>query len=408
MKNTPIEILGITSEEEISKYNIQYPYKEFCKSYTIRLTKSKPKIGQILKVFLKPKINEWKYIFTQGEFKIFIEGSIKIRILFLENPYDQDIYSTEINKIISGFLPVESSCMDNLKPTLFIEEAFIDSLNENKFSVSLLIAMGTISEEKCKNKKVIDKEKNFEQQIDFKEEVQYENIEDADFKEEVQYENIEDADFEEEVQYENIEDVDFNEEVQYENIEDVDSNEEVQYENIEDVDLKEEVQYRDIEDASFKEEAQYKNIEDVDFNEEVQHENIEDIDFNEEAEYENIEDVDSKEEVEYENIEDVDSKEEVKYENIEDEDLKEEVQYKNIEDIDLKEEAQYENIEEAEDKNLEGADLLKILLKDLYNISSKEVNLKETDFSELDMKKLKENSVDINVEYDMNWQDDDS
>ncbi|MCS4513630.1 RNA polymerase subunit sigma [Clostridium botulinum] len=394
MKNTPIEILGITSEEEISKYNIQYPYKEFCKSYTIRLTKSKPKIGQILKVFLKPKINEWKYIFTQGEFKIFIEGSIKIRILFLENPYDQDIYSTEINKIISGFLPVESSCMDNLKPTLFIEEAFIDSLNENKFSVSLLIAMGTISEEKCKNKKVIDKEKNFEQQIDFKEEVQYENIEDADFKEEVQYENIED--------------VDFNEEVQYENIEDVDSNEEVQYENIEDVDLKEEVQYRDIEDASFKEEAQYKNIEDVDFNEEVQHENIEDIDFNEEAEYENIEDVDSKEEVEYENIEDVDSKEEVEYENIEDEDFKEEVQYKNIEDIDLKEEAQYENIEEAEDKNLEGADLLKILLKDLYNISSKEVNLKETDFSELDMKKLKENSVDINVEYDMNWQDDDS
>ncbi|OSB02287.1 RNA polymerase subunit sigma [Clostridium botulinum] len=394
MKNTPIEILGITSEEEISKYNIQYPYKEFCKSYTIRLTKSKPKIGQILKVFLKPKINEWKYIFTQGEFKIFIEGSIKIRILFLENPYDQDIYSTEINKIISGFLPVESSCMDNLKPTLFIEEAFIDSLNENKFSVSLLIAMGTISEEKCKNKKVIDKEKNFEQQIDFKEEVQYENIEDADFEEEVQYENIEDADFKEEVQYENIEDVD--------------SNEEVQYENIEDVDFNEEVQYRDIEDASFKEEAQYKNIEDVDFNEEVQHENIEDIDFNEEAEYENIEDVDSKEEVEYENIEDVDSKEEVKYENIEDEDLKEEVQYKNIEDIDLKEEAQYENIEEAEDKNLEGADLLKILLKDLYNISSKEVNLKETDFSELDMKKLKENSVDINVEYDMNWQDDDS
>ena len=32
MENKPIEILGITSEEEISKYNIQYPYKEFCKS----------------------------------------------------------------------------------------------------------------------------------------------------------------------------------------------------------------------------------------------------------------------------------------------------------------------------------------------------------------------------------------
>ncbi len=338
MENKPIEILGITSEEEISKYNIQYPYKEFCKSYTISLVNNNLKIGQILKVFLEPKIREWKYIFTQGQYKIFIEGCINIRVLFLENPYDENIYSTEINKIISGFLPVESDYTDNLKPTLFIEEAFIDSLNENKFSVSLLIAMGTISEKKYKNKKVIDKEENFEQEIDLKEEVQYENIEDADLKEEVQYENIEDADLKEEVQYENIEDADLKEEVQYENIENEDSKEEVQYENIEDADLKEEVQYK----------------------------------------------------------------------NIEDEDFKEEVQYENIEDIDLKEEVQYENIEQAEDKNLEETDSLKSLLKGLYNISSKESNLKETDFSELDMKKLKENSVDINVEYDMNWQDEDS
>ncbi len=238
MENNPIEILGITSEEEISKYNIQYPYKEFCKSYTISLVNNKPKIRQILKVFLEPEIREWKYIFTQGQYKIFMEGCINIRVLFLENPYDENIYSTEINKIISGFLPVESDYTDNLKPTLFIEEAFIDSLNENKFSVSLLIAMGTISEKKYKNKKVIDKEENFQQEIDFKEEVQYENIEDVDFDEEVQYENIEDADFKEEVQYENMEDADFKEEVQYENIEGADFKEGVQYENIEDADLK--------------------------------------------------------------------------------------------------------------------------------------------------------------------------
>ncbi|RUT61907.1 RNA polymerase subunit sigma, partial [Clostridium botulinum] len=309
MKNTPIEILGVTSEEEISKYNIQYPYKEFCKSYIISLTKNKPKIGQILKVFLKPKINEWKYIFTQGQFKIFIEGSIKIRILFLENQSDQDIYSTEINKIISGFLPVESGCMDNLKPTLFIEEAFIDALNENKFSVSLLIAIGTISEEKCKNKEVIDKEENFEQDGDFKEEVQYENIEDSDLKEEAQYKDIEDGDLKEEAQYKDIEDGDF----------------------------QEEIQYRDIQDASFKEEVEYENIEDTDLKEEVQYENIEDTDLKEEVQYENIEDTDLKEEVQYENIEDTDLKEEVQYENIEDTDLKEEVQYENIEDGDLKE-----------------------------------------------------------------------
>ncbi|KRU24583.1 hypothetical protein WG71_34020 [Clostridium sporogenes] len=385
MKNTPIEILGITSEEEISKYNIQYPYKEFCKSYTIRLTKSKPKIGQILKVFLKPKINEWKYIFTQGEFKIFIEGSIKIRILFLENQRDQDIYSTEINKIISGFLPVESRCMDNLKPTLFIEEAFIDSLNENKFSVSLLIAMGTISEEKCKNKKVIDKEENFEQDEDLKEEVKYENIEDEDLKEEVQYENIEDTDLKEEVQYENIEDEDLKEEVQYENIEDTDLKEEVQYENIEDGDFKEEVQYEIVKDVDFKEEVQYGDIEDADLKEE------------------NIKDVDFKEEVQYGDIKDADLKEEVQYENIKDVDFKEEVQYGDTKDRDFKEKGQYENTERVENKNIEERDFS----KDIYKINLQEINLEGNDFNEIDMEKLKKNSINIDVEYDMNSKEND-
>ncbi|NFP52743.1 RNA polymerase subunit sigma [Clostridium botulinum] len=361
MKNTPIEILGITSEEEISKYNIQYPYKEFCKSYTIRLTKSKPKIGQILKVFLKPKINEWKYIFTQGEFKIFIEGSIKIRILFLENQSDQDIYSTEINKIISGFLPVESDCMDNLKPTLFIEEAFIDALNENKFSVSLLIAIGTISEEKCKNKEVIDKEENFEQDRDFKEEVQYENIEDGDLKEEAQYKDIEDDD------------------------------------------LKEEAQYKDIEDGDLKEEAQYKDIEDADFEEEVQYRDIQDASFKEEVQYENIEDTDLKEEVQYENIEDGDLKEEVQYENIKDVDFKEEVQYGDTKDRDFKEKGQYENTERVENKNIEERDFS----KDIYKINLQEINLEGNDFNEIDMEKLKENSINIDVEYDMNSKEND-
>ncbi|ENK1242090.1 hypothetical protein K8O96_16985 [Clostridium sporogenes] len=305
MKNNPIEIVGITSEEEISKYNIQYPYEEFCKSYTIKLTKSKPKIGQILKVSLEPKISEWKYIFTQGQYKIFIEGVINIKVLFLENPYDENIYSTEISRIISGFLTVESDYTDSLKPTLFIEEAFITPLNGNKFSVSLLIAMGIILQIEDENVKEYTKVLDVED--DFKEELQYNNSEDN-FKGELQYNNEEDN-----------------------------SGEVLQYDNEED---------------NFKEELQYDNIEYYNPNEEMEYEHIED------AQYEEVKETN----LQYENEE---------YKNTEASNLQNDVQHEDVENIKLKEEVEHDDIKDA-------------------------------DFSEADMEKLRENSINIDVEYDMN------
>ena len=312
MENTPIEILGITSEEEISKYNIQYPYKEFCKSYTISLVNNNPKIGQILKVFLEPKIREWKYIFTQGQYKIFMEGCINIRVLFLENPYDENIYSTEINKIISGFLPVESDYTDNLKPTLFIEEAFIASLNENKFSVSLLIGMGTIlqmeNEDVKEYTEVLDLEDNF------KEEIEYDNMEEDNLKENTEYGHIQDVNFKEEIQYEEVEESNLKEEVQPEDTEGVNLKEEIEYEDIKDVDFREEVEYEDIKDGNFKGEVEYKNVEEIVSN--------------------------------------------------------------NLGEINL--------------------------VQSIYDLNLQEVNLEETDFNEMDIEKLKENAINIDMEYDMN------
>lgn len=368
MENKPIEILGITSEEEISKYNIQYPYKEFCKSYTISLLNNNPKIGQILKVFLEPKIREWKYIFTQGKYKIFMEGCINIRVLFLENPYDEDIYSTEINKIISGFLPVESDYTDNLKPTLFIEEAFIAPLNENKFSVSLLIGMGTIlqieNEDVKEYTEVVDVEDNF------KEEIEYDNMEEYNLKEDTEYGYIQDVNFKEEIQYEEVEDTNLKEEVQYEEVEDTNLEEEAQYEEAEESNLKEEAQYEEVEDANLKEEAQYEEVKESNLKEEVQPEDTEGVNLKEEIEYEDIKDVDFREEVECEDIKDGNFKEKVEYKNVE------EIVSNNLDEINL--------------------------AKSIYELNLQEVNLKETDFNEMDIEKLKENAINIDMEYDMN------
>ena len=382
MENKPIEILGITSEEEISKYNIQYPYKEFCKSYTISLVNNDPKIGQILKVFLEPKIREWKYIFTEGQYKIFMEGCINIRVLFLENPYDEDIYSTEINKIISGFLPVESDYTDNLKPTLFIEEAFIAPLNENKFSVSLLIGMGTIlqieNEDVKEYTEVVDVEDNF------KEEIEYDNMEEENLKEDAEYGHIQDVNFKEEIQYEEVEDTNLKEEVQYEEVEHTNLKEEAQYEEVEDTNLKEEAQYEEAEKSNLKEEAQYEEVEDANLKEEAQYEEVEESNLKEEVQPEDTEGVNLKEEIEYEDIKDVDFREEVECEDIKDGNFKEKVEYKNVEEI------VSNNLDEIN------------LAKSIYELNLQEVNLKETDFNEMDIEKLKENAINIDMEYDMN------
>ena len=353
MENKPIEILGITSEEEISKYNIQYPYKEFCKSYTISLVNNNPRIGQILKVFLEPKIREWKYIFTQGQYKIFMEGCINIRVLFLENPYDENIYSTEINKIISGFLPVESDYTDSLKPTLFIEEAFIAPLNENKFSVSLLIGMGTILQ--MENEDVKEYTEVLEVEDNFKEEIEYDNMEEVDLKEDIEYGYIQDVNFKEEIQYEEVEDINLKEEV-HEEVGDADLKEKEQYEEAKKLNLKEEVQYEEVEDTNLKEEVQYEEVEESNLKEKAQAEGTQGVN------------------------------------------LKEEIEYEDIKDGNFKGNIEYKNVEEIVNNNLDEINLA----QSIYDLNLQEVNLEETDFNEMDIEKLKENAINIDMEYDMN------
>ncbi|HIG0359940.1 RNA polymerase subunit sigma [Clostridium sporogenes] len=394
MENKPIEILGITSEEEISKYNIQYPYKEFCKSYTISLVNNNPRIGQILKVFLEPKIREWKYIFTQGQYKIFMEGCINIRVLFLENPYDENIYSTEINKIISGFLPVESDYTDSLKPTLFIEEAFIAPLNENKFSVSLLIGMGTILQ--MENEDVKEYTEVLEVEDNFKEEIEYDNMEEVDLKEDIEYGYIQDVNFKEEIQYEEVEDINLKEEV-HEEVGDADLKEKEQYEEAKKSNLKEEVQYEEVEDINLKEEV-HEEVGDTDLKEKEQYEEAKKLNLKEEVQYEEVEDTNLKEEVQYEEVEESNLKEKAQAEGTQGVNLKEEIEYEDIKDGNFKGNIEYKNVEEIVNNNLDEINLA----QSIYDLNLQEVNLEETDFNEMDIEKLKENAINIDMEYDMN------
>ncbi|NFJ12419.1 RNA polymerase subunit sigma, partial [Clostridium botulinum] len=45
--------------------------------------------------------------------------------------------------------------------------------------------------------------------------------------------------------------------------------------------------------------------------------------------------------------------------------------------------------------------------KDIYKINLQEINLEGNDFNEIDMEKLKKNSINIDMEYDMNSKEND-
>ncbi|EJO5348659.1 RNA polymerase subunit sigma [Clostridium botulinum] len=385
MENNTVEIIGTTSQEEISKYNIPYPYKEFCQSYTISLVNDKPKIGQILKVYLKPEIKEWKYIFTQEQYKIFIEGSINIKIMFLENPQDKDIYSTEINKIISGFLPVQNELVDSLKPTLFIEEALVSPLTKNKFSLSLLIAMGIVVEsennytkqhikEPVKEyTKIIDTEENFKQAPDIKEETRYVNLDNIDLKDDVENEDPYEVDFKDEVENEDSSEVDFKDEVENEDSPKVDFKDEVENEDSPKVDFKDEVEYEDSPKVDFKDEVENEDSQDTDLKDGVVHEILEEI---------NLDEVD-------ENSQKVEFKDEIEDQNSQQTDFKGQLGYEPLQEVDSEQMKKNNNKASMEDK-VE----YEILEEEIFNDN----NIQEG----IDMEKLKQNSISIDVEYDMN------
>lgn len=146
MGKNPIDIYGLASQEELSSYNIQYPCKEICKSYDVTLSESKPNIELILKVFLKSEITQWKIVKTHNSNKLFIEVLLNVRVLFTKDLYSKNIYSTEFNKTFSELLPIPNTSINNLKPRIFIEEAFINQLNKKRFSLSTLILLCTTSD----------------------------------------------------------------------------------------------------------------------------------------------------------------------------------------------------------------------------------------------------------------------
>ncbi|WP_138207400.1 SPOCS domain-containing protein [Haloimpatiens lingqiaonensis] len=141
MKNTTIKINGLISQKQLSNYNIQYPCKEICKSYHITLPENKPNIQLILELSLNAQISNYKHIFTHGKNKIFIEGFLNSKLFFKSNLYSKNIYYTEFSRPFSEILPIENVNTFNLKPTIFIEEAFINHINEKSFSISILMVI---------------------------------------------------------------------------------------------------------------------------------------------------------------------------------------------------------------------------------------------------------------------------
>lgn len=161
---------GITSQEKINKYDLDYPRKEICLNFQFRIPDENKDIEEIEKVILEHSIVENKRIDTQGQYKVFFNGIIDIKLIYASSQEDLKRHNCNISKSFASFIPIEigetnGEQINKKEPIMFVEEGLVNKLNNREISISLLILACTIDvkveekENKATNVKVIEEEK---------------------------------------------------------------------------------------------------------------------------------------------------------------------------------------------------------------------------------------------------------
>ncbi|BDR66142.1 hypothetical protein K144316041_03650 [Clostridium tetani] len=140
---------GVTSQDKISKYKLNYPRKEICLNFQFRIPEEDQDIGKIEKVILENSIVENKRIETQGQYKVFFHGLIDIKLIYTSAKEDSKRYLSNIQKSFASFIPVEISSINGeghskKEPIMFVEEVLVNKLNNREISISLLILACTM------------------------------------------------------------------------------------------------------------------------------------------------------------------------------------------------------------------------------------------------------------------------
>ncbi|AVP55331.1 Uncharacterised protein [Clostridium tetani] len=140
---------GITSQDKISKYKLNYPRKEICLNFQFRIPEEDQDIGKIEKVILENSIVENRRIETQGQYKVFFHGLIDIKLIYTSAKEDSKRYLSNIQKSFASFIPVEISSIkveghSKKEPIMFVEEVLVNKLNNREISISLLILACTM------------------------------------------------------------------------------------------------------------------------------------------------------------------------------------------------------------------------------------------------------------------------
>lgn len=153
-----MHIEGITSQDEISKYELSYPRKEIYLNFQFKIPEEYDDIEKIEKVILKHSVLESKRINTQGQDKVFLNGLIDIEIIYISSK-DEKRYSSNTSKSFTSFIPidvaegfegtvegVEGDGASKKEVIIFVEDVLANKINHREISVSLLILAGILVE----------------------------------------------------------------------------------------------------------------------------------------------------------------------------------------------------------------------------------------------------------------------
>lgn len=137
-----------TIEEDINCIPEKSLCKEFIKEKTLKIPEVKPKIEQLAKIIIKPKITSYKLISTPIGKKVVIQGQIIEKLFYVADKPEQTVHCAKFSFPICNFIKLNyPQKIKDIKINL--EELLVQMNGKRKIEECLLLFICIIPKQDC-------------------------------------------------------------------------------------------------------------------------------------------------------------------------------------------------------------------------------------------------------------------
>lgn len=146
MKDSHINICGITPQCKLPKIPYNYPYTEICETHILSIPNCKPIIKNILQIFIDSSIKTFKVINTPVGNKLLVNGFLHIRIIYNSDIDGENICQANFDIPLYAFIKLANMCKKVERIYVLIQDVLVNKIDSKKFSISCLLFIYPIFE----------------------------------------------------------------------------------------------------------------------------------------------------------------------------------------------------------------------------------------------------------------------